>query len=72
MKIRLSRKELNLAMGMRRLLSVIIILIIGCADCDNTIDGSVPILCNGGSMITGKTFTILLALVVAFANKLRS
>lgn len=69
MKIRLPRKELNL--GMRRLLSLIIIIIIGCADCDNTIDGSVPTLCNGGSMVTAKTFTILLALVVAFASKLR-
>lgn len=68
MKIRLPRKELNL--GMRRLLSVIIILIIGCADCDNTTDGSVLILCNGGSTVTAKTFTILLALVVAFASKL--
>lgn len=66
MKIRLPRKELNL--GMCRLLSLIII---GCADCDNTIDGSVPTLCSGGSMVTAKTFTILLALVVAFAGKLR-
>ena len=57
MKIRLPRKELNL--GMRRLLSLIIIIIIGCADCDNTINESVSALCNGGSMVTAKTFISL-------------
>ena len=39
---------------------------IGCADCDDAIDPSVPTPCNGGSMDNAKTFTILLAFAVAF------
>ena len=41
---------------------------IGCADCDDAVDESVPTPCNGGSMDNAKTyaFTILLAFAVAF------